>query len=242
MSYLLYCVFRGGRPPEAELPTGIQGKTVLVADRSGLGAAVSEIAQIDPVPDVATVLTYEGVVEYLFGQQTIIPMRYGCTVPDRTELDALLDGRHKDCEALLHRLDGLAEMGIQFAASTCDAGPAVDSPEVQPAYSHPSDRSGVSYLLAKKQHYGSADRVAEARNQRVMTVCQALSGRFVRHKVEPPASRAPVVSIYFLVPRGSVESFREASRRCLEARLTKLVVSGPWPPYNFADISNISGN
>ena len=242
MSYLLYCVFRGGRPPEAELPNGIQGKTVLVVDRSGLGAAVSEIAQIDPVPDVATVLTYEGVVEYLFGQQTIIPMRYGCTVPDRMGLAALLDGRHKDCEALLHRLDGLAEMGIQFAASTSEACPAIDSPEVHPACSQPSDRSGVSYLLAKQQHYGSADRVAEARNERVTTVCRALSGQFVRHKVERPASGAHVVSIYFLVPRGSVESFREASRRCLEDRLTKLVVSGPWPPYNFADIANISGN
>jgi hypothetical protein len=242
MNYLLYCVFRGGRPPEAELPTGIQGKPVLVVDRNGLGAAVSEIAQIDPVPDVATVLTYEGVVEYLFGRRTIIPMRYGCTVPDRMGLAALLDGRHKDCEALLHSLDGLAEMGIQFTASTCEADPAIDSPEVQLASSQPSDRSGVSYLLAKQQHYDSADRVAEARNQLVTTVCRALSGQFVRHKVERPASRHRVVSIYFLVPRGSVESFREASRRCLEDRLTKLVVSGPWPPYNFADIANISGN
>jgi hypothetical protein len=158
------------------------------------------------------------------------------------ELAALLDERYNECDALLSRLDGLAEMGIQFAANASHAGSTGAStadPETSP---HGTVRSGISYLLSKKQYYGDADRMTEQRNQVANAVCKTLSGLFVRHKVELPSRGTHVVSLYFLVPRTSVELFREAGRQCLKDGSMKLVVSGPWPPYNFADLSNISGN
>ena len=80
---------------------------------AGLGAAISELREPDPLPDVADVLAYESVVEFFFSRQTIIPMRYGCTVRDQSELAAVLDEHRKECDALLDGLEGLAEMGIQ---------------------------------------------------------------------------------------------------------------------------------
>ena len=40
-------------------------------------------------------------------------------------------------------------------------------------------------------------------------------------------------SLYFLVKRGAVESFRQAFRRIERAESARLLLSGPWPPYNF---------
>jgi hypothetical protein len=95
--------------------------------------------------------------------------------------------------------------------------------------------------LAKKQYYGSADRMAERQNELVKTLCHPLSGLFVRRKVELPSSGARQLSLYFLVPRNSIESFRAASQQCLKDGLAKPIVSGPWPPYNFVEFSTING-
>jgi hypothetical protein len=37
------------------------------------------------------------------------------------------------------------------------------------------------------------------------------------------------------VPRASVESFRRAARHLRPKESVKLLLSGPWPPYNFVD-------
>ena len=241
MSYLLYCIFRSLPHPEPEALTGVDGQAVLVMDHRGLGAGISELRESDPLPDVASVLAYESVVESFFSRQTIIPMRYGCAVRDRPELAAVLDKSRKECDALLHRLEGLAEMGIQVQAGGSEAGSEIGSTAVPPACLPDSNRSGASYLLGKKLYYRNADRKVERQNELVTTVCRPLAGLFVDRKVELPSGGEPLLSLYFLVPRASVEAFREASRHALPNESARLQLSGPWPPYNFADFLTGSG-
>ena len=216
----------------------------MVIDHGGLGAAISELGQPNALPDVAAVLAYESVIEFFFSRRTVIPMRYGCMVGDTAELAAVLDEHRQQCDALLAGLEGLAEMGIQapanVSANVCGTAAEIDSAAVSPARFSDSNGSGVSYLLAKKLYYGGADRMAEQQNELVTTLCRPLSGLFVRRKLELPSRGEPLLSLYFLVPRMSVESFREAARRCFRDGLTEPLVSGPWPPYNFVDFSNIN--
>ena len=236
MSYLLYCVFRSLPQPEPEALTGVERQPVSVIDHRGFGAAISELNEADSRPDVASVLAYERVMESFFGRRTIIPMRYGCAVRDQLELAAVLDKHYKECDALLHRLEGLAEMGIQVPARDSGIGAAA----VPPVRFHDSNQSGSSYLLSKQLHYRGADRNVERQNELVETVCRPLAGLFVDRKVELPSREKPLLSLYFLVPRASVEAFREASHST-PSQATRLAVSGPWPPYNFAGISSESG-
>jgi len=241
MSYLLYCVFRSLPQPEPEVLTGVDRQPVWVMDHCGLGAGISELRESDPLPDVARVLAYESVVESFFNRRTIIPMRYGCVVRDRPELAAVLDKYRKECDALLHRLEGLAEMGIQVPVELSEAGAEIGSAAIPPARFHGSNRSGASYLLAKKLHYGSADRNVERQNELVKTVCRPLAGLFVHRKVELPSSGTPLLALHFLVPRASVEAFRAASRHAFQNESAKFLVSGPWAPYNFAAFSDGGG-
>ena len=241
MSYLLYCVFRSQPQPEPESLTGADAQPVWVMDHSGLGAAISKLREPDPLPDVSRVLAYESVVESFFRRRTIIPMRYGCAVRDRLELAAVLDKHRQECDALLHRLEGLAEMGIQVPASDCEADFEISLAAIPQIGLHDSNRPGASYLSVKKLHYRGADRKVERQNELVQTLCRPLAGLFVNRKVELPSSRTSLLSLYFLVPRASVEAFREASRHALQDEFRSLRVSGPWAPYNFAAFSDGGG-
>ena len=241
MSYLLYCIFRSLPQPEAEVLIGVDRQPVWVIHHRRLGAGVSELRELDPHPNVANVLAYEGVVESFFSRRTVIPMRYGCAVRDRMELAAVLDKHRKACDALLRRLEGLAEMSIQVQARGSQTGSEIGSAPVPNARLHDSNRSGASYLLAKQLDYRSADREVERQNELVETVCRPLAGLFADRKVELSSRGTPLLSLHFLVPRASVEVFRETSRHCLPYEPARLFISGPWPPYNFADFSSGSG-
>jgi hypothetical protein len=51
---------------------------------------------------------------------------------------------------------------------------------------------------------------------------------------------SPLVSLYFLVPRQSVERFRRVFRRICRGQSAKLLMTGPWPPFNFVLPKEIS--
>lgn len=241
MSYLLYCVFRSLPQLEREVVTGVAAQPVLVIEHDGLGGAISELREPDSHPDVASVLAYENVAETFFRHRTIIPMRYGCAVHDRQEFVALLDKHRKECDTLLQRLEGLAEMGVQVSASGREEDDEICLAAIPQTRWQDSNRSGASYLSAKQLYYRGADRKVERQNELAQAVCRPLAGLFVEHKVELPFRATSLLLLYFLVPRSSVDAFRETSRRALQNDFQNLRISGPWPPYNFAAFSDDDG-
>ncbi len=234
MSNLLYSIFRGPWPPGLTLPAGVAGQPVGVVEHQGLGAAVSELAQAGAPADVPSLVAHEQVVEFFFRHRTVIPLRYGALVGERREVTAVLEIHQAEYRALLQALDGCAEMGIQLLLDGSPSRAPTDSTAVAPAQLRSAEPPGASYLLARKHSYRSADRMVERESELVEEISASVAGLFVRRKVERP-SRDRLLRLYFLVPRAAVECFRRTSRRSSRNQPVKLLLSGPWPPYNFVD-------
>jgi hypothetical protein len=100
-------------------------------------------------------------------------------------------------------------------------------------------------------HCEKGFQVLPATNEIVGQFHHALAGLFVKSKMEttaianrqPPIPnhqptisnhQAPMLSLYFLVPGKSIDPFRRVIRQ-MRSRMesTKLLLTGPWPPYNF---------
>jgi hypothetical protein len=236
MSYLLYCIFGASARQDLGLPAGIGRQPVLVVAHNGLSAALSELAESDLVPDVSQTLAYERVVEHFFCDQTVIPLRYGCQLENASEVISLLEDHHEEYQKLLGDLEGLNEMGIRVLLEGSEAGTKTDTSPVPPETFPGTCNSGAAFLAAKRQHFLGLDRAVLDQRLLVDELCGPLSGLFVRRKVESPVlARSRLLSLYFLVPRVSVESFRQAARSLHPKEAVKLLLSGPWPPYNFVD-------
>jgi hypothetical protein len=91
----------------------------------------------------------------------------------------------------------------------------------------------LTYLTARKAHYASQDRWTTEYRQAAERCREQFTGLYVKCKTEAPSPRLPLLSLYFLVPGPAVESFRRAFRRLTETEPARLLLSGPWPPYNF---------
>jgi hypothetical protein len=237
VSYFIYCVFRGPLPAALEIPNGVGGYRVFTANYNGLGAALSKLAEPEAPPDTSNLLAFERVVESFYRHLTVIPMRYGRRVGCPYDAVILLRENHDAYCQLLHELEGLAEVGIQVFLDNPGARAETDRPGILPEwFPLRSSVSGAAYLDAKKLSCQGAQRAATVQNALVENLCDSLHGSFVRHKVELASSnRSRLLSLHFLVPRDSVESFRRAARQLPANPSVKLLLGSPSPPYNFVD-------
>jgi hypothetical protein len=236
MSCLFYCV---SRHPKSELPVsllGVGGSPVYQVAHRGLSVALSEIGLTDLDPNIPRIRAYERVVFSYHHRGAVVPMRYGCVVEQESQAIQLLEEHGPHYETLLQELDGCVEMGLRVLLPSGSwaaviPGGAKGSREVTEPI--PPDRLGLTYLTARKAHYASQDRWTTEYRQAAERCRERFTGLYVKCTTEPPSPRLPLLSLYFLVPRPAVESFRRAFRQLIEGESARLLLSGPWPPYNF---------
>jgi hypothetical protein len=243
MSYLCYCVFKQPGPALPESLKGVGGRAVYQVGYRGLSAAVSMIARAEVAPDVARVRAYDRVVGTFHRHCTVIPLRYGCILDREPQVIQLLEQQGPHYESLLQELAGCVEMGLRVllpavalvpfpangAAGREERGPDLAAPPSPPS------RPGQAYLTARKAHYAHQDRWTGEYRRAAARYLDRFAGLYVKAKMESPTPRLPLLSLYFLVPRGQLGAFRQAFRRGSRTESARLLLSGPWPPYNFVN-------
>ena len=216
MKQLLHCVFRH---TAEEPPAGCGGEVFVVAGH-GLAAAASRVQEGDGVPGVPRLLAYQKVVEAFHASRAVIPMRYGCFLESESALVRLLEDRREEYETLLRQLEGRAEMGIRLLW--------------QPRHSPVPSAPGAAYLAMLRKRQGSSDGLTPDEGRLAEQIRSSLCGFYDRLRTEAfTAAEGRLLSLYFLTPKSAVENFRDRFRQMHFPEGTKLLLSGPWPPYNF---------
>lgn len=224
MVYLIYGVVKSPVGNGSPI-TGVKGEEVSFVIGHGLCAAVSAMPVEEEAPPVSELLAFGKVVEHLHRRQAVVPMRYGCFLAGIPEIQRILEERKIQYHALLEDLEGHVEMGIRLLLPEVEAPPL---PEEQPANGH-------DYLTRRKAHYQMGFETSHQHQALLDRCTQAFSGLYSRHRTETATKNDAVfLSLYCLVPRSKVSLFEEAFRRLMEKEVAKAMISGPWPPYNFA--------
>jgi hypothetical protein len=242
MTCLLYCIHRHPGPELIPPLLGVGGSPVYQVAHRRLRAAVSRINRGDLAPDLPRVQTYERVVLSCHRQDTVIPMQYGCAVEEESLIVRHLDEHGPQYEALLQELEGCVEMGLRVLlpsgpwAGITPGGPEEAREVAGPYPSDPeaaADHLGLAYLTARMAHYAHQDHWTTEYRQAADRCRAQFASLSVKCKTEAPSARLPLLSLYFLLPRPAEEAFRQAFRQLTETEPARLLLSGPWPPYNF---------
>jgi len=213
MSLLLY-----GIVAENALPTDFDESLVLI-NVHGLTAVTAYCEQADT--DVESVLAFGNIVEHIHQHTTVIPVRYGSLLPDEAAVSEHLAEKAGHFRKKLAELDGCEEMGIRLPMAT----PEPDPIPVQKA------SSGHDYLLARKRKYSAAEQA----EKEAAELDLALAGLFRKSCGEAGLFAGQhMYLVSYLVPRTQLDAFRAKLDGLFEAGTHKGIISGPWPPYNFA--------
>jgi hypothetical protein len=244
LSHLLYCLFHEPNEVDHLGLTGVDGQPIAIFSRHGLGAVGSMLSAPQlPPPDLASIMSYQRVINHFHHRRTVIPMRYGCVFAGEAEIYRFLEDRFDEYHELLEKLAGCDEMGIRVLLDNPAAGeePATDLGKSNPALSPPDPvGTGKDYLLARRTHYTDRDQWVHEEKAIFDKIREPLTGLFVRSKMEkslPLAgshrSSCHMLSLYFLVKREEVDKFRQVFQAFASRCSTQVLLSGPWPPFNF---------
>jgi hypothetical protein len=250
MSLLLYCIFKtrvNQEPPHLSGADNIW--PVLFINAHNLSAAFSRVDRPDLSSDTSRVLAYEKIIALLHRDFTVIPMRYGCVLDEESQIIRLLESRNEAYTALLSELEGAVEFGIRalprYDSLSHDVG--ASSPHPIALEGH-SSSPGLDYLAARKLHHAQKEEFVRQGSMVIEKIREPFAGLYVKCKVENHTSRignfalfASLLSLYFLVPRESVEAFRKRFYSISVRKSPKLLLSGPWPPFNFVESDHAQG-
>jgi gas vesicle protein GvpL/GvpF len=169
----------------------------------------------------------------------VIPVRLGTIYRDDRRVCQLLLNEHEDMVTALRRVSGREELGVK--AYTDPKSLAIQGDLIGSA--SPDSLARVPYLLRRRRQLAAQDegyRLATAEADRVHSVLLrcAVDGKRKTPIDENPSSKGPwtLLNGSYLVDGDVVELFMQTVT-ALErstARI-RLEVTGPWPPYSFAD-------
>lgn len=251
----LYAVTRGRTPPRLTELRGVGGEPVRTVDADDLLAVVSSVS-LDEFGEAAlkrnledldwlaaTARAHDAVVNSVARTAPTVPFRLATLYLGDERVRGLLAGHHDELEAALDRLAGRTEWGVKaYAERDAFVGAEPRAQEV------PSGGgAGTAYLLRRKAQLAARDegeRRAAAIAEELHT---ALAGISIAARRHPPqnarlaGTRAwMILNGTYLVddPRGDDFS---AAVRAMEASYpgVRLELTGPWPPYSFASISQV---
>jgi hypothetical protein len=212
---LIYVYAIGERGSAWHAGPGLEGRSVECVRHGALGAFVSDGVDRAPVPTVALLRVHDRIVAALAARGTVLPMRFGTTIGSEGELRGLLEDRSEEFERSLARVRGRVEFGARAVW---------DAPESPPAGS-----DGRAFMQAKLDRRLAARRSAE----RLHAPLAELAAESVCRLVPAPDT---AFTAAYLVERTRVgELERQAGRLDDTSERLHLTVSGPWPPYSFAE-------
>jgi len=241
--YLLYCILPAWGNKKPPTLSGVENHPVFLVSKNELTAAVSGITPGKNVPDIPRVLAYKRVVDFFYCDQTVIPMRYGCVFEGKSQVRRFLKDHGSRCKNLLEEVNGCVEMGIRILVPE-----GTGSKSKEAICREAPAGSGRAFLTSRKAFYAQHDLSSETIKRFLDDCRNRFEGLYVKCKTEtdsalhppPPLIASPspfsnplLASLYFLVPRDAVESFRQTFRQISEKAPAKLLLSGPWPPYSF---------
>ena len=222
---MIWCVYaitssRAGRVRGA----GLRGERLQVVRAGAVAAVVGRVTR-PPSATPSNLARYHGVVQRLWEQwPAVLPARFGTHTDDPGEVTLILRSRGASLVRRLRAVRGRAQMTVRIVreAPTSETGLDPESPSPIP-----DGQSGAGYLRARAAAVRRAARVPE------FDPVRPLVRRWIR--AERVDVRQQVATLYHLVPRASVEAYRRTLVAAAAAAGVRIVISGPFAPFAFAD-------
>jgi hypothetical protein len=185
----------------------------------------------------ACAVAHERVVEHLSGLGTAVPMKLFTLFSSDARAVAALGRSRARLRRVLGRIAGRREWGVRVSVDEVTARSRAQERAEQAAEGL---RAGARFLTRKGQEHREVRDIVERGRAAADGAFKAIAPHADRTRRHPPAASAPglrlLLDAAFLVPESGTAAFREAVRAeaaRLGPRGYRVVLTGPWPAYNF---------
>jgi gas vesicle protein GvpL/GvpF len=249
----LYCLVRGRRSPDLRrAPRGLPGAGpvraldvggglwLIVADvplsRYGTAPIERRLGDLTWVSRCAA--SHEAVVEHFRKADALLPMKLFTLFRGDDRAVASIRDDRASLERALDHVAGREEWGVRVVLDE-------EPPRVRAAVRARTrpDRSGAGFLRRKLEERTARSRQLLDAKHTAAAAFDQLARRAADGKcraASPPEAPGLLLDAVFLVPSRRVATFKTTASRVanrLAREGCRTTLSGPWPPYHFAAVS-----
>jgi len=207
--------------------TGVSGAAVRVLKVDDFSVLVSDCESIPPTQENA--LAHAAVIRSVFEKTTPIPFRFGTKATEQ-QLRTYIASHKAALGNKLSQLSGCVEMDLKiiWRRQTANAPPSKET----------TGGPGTAFLR-KKQRELHGDQQATAERDELSSLLRDELGSLINDESMSlrPSETVVLARVFHLVEKSKVQQYREKIDVLLRNRPElQGSVSGPWPPYSFANI------
>jgi hypothetical protein len=227
MKLYVYCLAEGVYTPDKNT-RGVSGAPIRVVEFEDLSALVSVFRDGAFQVNRKNALAHHEVVGSISKQTTPLPARFG-TVVTIEQLRNYISTHRPAIKAKLAQVRGRAEMNVRMIAD------GEVSPESE---SQDGLGPGTSFLLEKRREIRREEAGLAQKDQLSAWLREKLGDLIKDEKISVAPSQSVILAkADHLIEREDVQEYRERMANAVEERPeARFMVSGPWPPYSFANI------
>ena len=209
---------------------GISGAAARLIKMDELGILVSD-SESDAIPVTReNALTHAAVVRSVLDRTTPLPFRFGTLVTEQ-QLSSYISARKPALLTKLAHVRGCVEMSVKIIWE-----PSTDNHE-EPAGNQLNMGAGATFLAGKRREILGDERRSTEATGISAWLRETVSGLTRDEQVTVRPSEKLVLSAAHLVEWPTLPKYRERVVTARQARPElHFLVSGPWPPYSFANI------
>ena len=200
--------------------SGVSGAAVRVLKREDISVLVSDCEAVAATQE--NMLAHAAVVRSVLARTTPVPFRFGTLLTEQ-QLRSFITTNKSALANKLANLRGCVEMDLKTAWQSSNPSPTKPNPAAGP---------GTAFLMEKRREL-VGDEHAE-----LSAFLRGELGSLIKdEKMNLPTSDKALVKVYHLVESSKIKEYRERVQELRGKRPElQLEVSGPWPPYSFANI------
>ena len=201
--------------------SGVSGAAVRVLKIEDISVVVSDCEAVAVTQE--NMLAHAAVVRSVFTRTTPMPFRFG-TLATEQQLRSFITTNKRALANKLAHLRGCVEMDLKTTWQSSDFSPTKTNPAAGP---------GTAFLMEKRRELVGDEQATELSD----LLRRELGSLIKDQKIGPAPEKTAPVKVFHLVESSQIDEYRARLQEMREKRPElPLEVSGPWPPYSFANI------
>ncbi|HZM99384.1 MAG TPA: GvpL/GvpF family gas vesicle protein [Pyrinomonadaceae bacterium] len=211
-----------------EPASGISGTPVRLLKTEGFSVLVSDLDADVVQVTRENALAHAAVVRSILDRTTPLPFRFGTLVTEQ-QLVNYLSARKPALETKLAEVRGCVEMSVKIIRE-----PAAHESEPD---ENINQGAGTSFLAQKRREILGGEQSAAQATTISTWLHEQISSLIRAEQVTLRPTEKLVLAAAHLVERAKVKKYRENMAEACQSRPDlHFLLSGPWPPYSFANI------
>ena len=206
--------------------SGISKAAVRVLKMGDVSVLVSDCEAVPVTQE--NMLAHAAVVRSVFTRATPMPFRFG-TLATEQQLHSFITTNKLAIANKLAHLRGCVEMDLKTTWRPSNPVPPDPDPEAGP---------GTAFLREKRREL-LGDEQSAAQRAELSGLLRTELGSLIKDEIigVVPSGKPGLARVFHLVESSKIKEYRERVQELREKRPDlHLEVSGPWPPYSFANI------